>query len=66
MIISTMDKEQHIFENIHVSIEEDTANIFLGETHLMMKLPTFQRLMFTMNTALFEHDLKQQQKNSEY
>lgn len=66
MIISTLEKEQHIFENIHVSLEEDTANIFLGETHIMFKRATFERLLFTMQTALMEEELKEQSKFGEY
>jgi len=66
MIISTMDKEQHIFENIHVSLEQDTANIFLGETHIMFKRRTFERLLFTMQTALLEEEMQQQNKYGEY
>ena len=61
-----MDKEQHIFENIHVSLEQDTANIFLGETHIMFKRRTFERLLFTMQTALLEEEMQQQNKYGEY
>jgi hypothetical protein len=66
MIISTIEKEQTVFENIHVSLEEDTANIFLNETHIMFKRATFERLLFTMQTALVEEELKQQSKFGEY
>jgi len=66
MLISTMDKEQHIFENIHVSLEQDTANIFLGETHIMFKRRTFERLLFTMQTALLDEEMQQQNKHGEY
>ncbi len=66
MIISTMDKEQHIFENIHVSLEDDTANIFMGETHIMFKRRTFERLLFTMQTAMLEEEMRTQEKFGEY
>lgn len=66
MIISTQQTEQEVFEKIHAVVEGNTGNIFIGDTHLMMDKRTFERLVFTMEAALMEYDIMQQQKNSEY
>lgn len=66
MIINTQQPEQEVFEKIHAVVENNTGNIFIGDTHLMMDKRTFERLVFTMQTALFERDVLDQQKNSEY
>lgn len=66
MIVSTQQTEQEVFEKIHAVVEGNTGNIFIGDTHLMMDKRTFERLVFTMEAALMEYDIMQQQKNSEY
>lgn len=66
MIISTQQTEQEVFEKIHAVVEGNTGNIFIGDTHLMMDKRTFERLVFTMEAALMEYDIMQQQKNGEY
>lgn len=66
MIITTQQTEQEVFEKIHAVVEGNTGNIFIGDTHLMMDKRTFERLVFTMEAALMEYDIMQQQKNSEY
>lgn len=66
MIVSTQQTEQEVFEKIHAVVEGNTGNIFIGDTHIMMDKRTFERLVFTMETALMEYDIIQQQKNSEY
>jgi hypothetical protein len=57
MVISTVEKEADVYEDIHVEVEPDTASIFLGNTHFFMQRKTFERLMFTMQGALLEEDL---------
>jgi hypothetical protein len=54
MVISTVEKESDVYEEIHVEVEPDSASIFLGNTHFFMKRQTFERLMFTMQGALLE------------
>lgn len=66
MIVTTQQTEQEVFEKIHAVVEGNTGNIFIGDTHLMMDKRTFERLVFTMEAALMEYDIMQQQKNSEY
>lgn len=66
LIVTTQQTEQEVFEKIHAVVEGNTGNIFIGDTHLMMDKRTFERLVFTMETALMEYDIMQQQKNSEY
>lgn len=66
MIVATQQTEQEVFEKIHAVVEGNTGNIFIGDTHLMMDKRTFERLVFTMEAALMEYDIMQQQKNSEY
>ena len=57
MVISTVEKETDVYEEIHVEVEPDSASIFLGNTHFFMERKTFERLMFTMQGALLEEDL---------
>ena len=57
MVISTVEKETDVYEEIHVEVEPDSASIFLGNTHFFMQRKTFERLMFTMQGALLEEDL---------
>ena len=57
MVISTVEKETDVYEEIHVEVEPDSASIFLGNTHFFMKRQTFERLMFTMQGALLEEEL---------
>jgi hypothetical protein len=57
MVISTVEKESDVYEEIHVEIEPDTASIFLGNTHFFMQRETFERLLFTMQGALLEEEL---------
>jgi len=57
MVISTVEKEADVYEEIHVEIEPDTASIFLGNTHFFMQRETFERLLFTMQGALLEEEL---------
>jgi hypothetical protein len=66
LIVTTQQTEQEVFEKIHAVVEGNTGNIFIGDTHLMMDKRTFERLVFTMEAALMEYDIIQQQKNSEY
>lgn len=66
LIVTTQQTEQEVFEKIHAVVEGNTGNIFIGDTHLMMDKRTFERLVFTMEAALMEYDIMQQQKNSEY
>jgi len=54
MVISTVEKETDVYEEIHVEVEPDSASIFLGNTHFFMQRKTFERLMFTMQGALIE------------
>jgi hypothetical protein len=57
MVISTVEKESDVYEEIHVEIEPDTASIFLGNTHFFMQRETFERLLFTMQGALLEEEV---------
>jgi hypothetical protein len=57
MVISTVEKEKEVYEEIHVEIEPDTGSIFLGNTHFFMERKTFERLLFTMQTALLEEEM---------
>jgi hypothetical protein len=61
MVISTVEKETDVYEEIHVEVEPDSASIFLGNTHFFMQRKTFERLMFTMQGALLEEELLGQQ-----
>jgi hypothetical protein len=57
MVISTVEKEKDVYEEIHVEVEPDTGSIFLGNTHFFMERKTFERLLFTMQTALLEEEM---------
>lgn len=57
MVISTVEKEKEVYEEIHVEVEPDTASIFLGNTHFFMQRKTFERLLFTMQGALLEEEV---------
>lgn len=57
MVISTVEKEKEVLEEIHVEIESGEASIFLGNTHIFMERSTFERLLFTMQGALLEEEL---------
>ena len=57
MVISTVEKEADVYEEIHVEVEPDTGSIFLGNTHFFMERKTFERLLFTMQGALLEEEL---------
>jgi hypothetical protein len=57
MVISTVEKEKEVYEEIHVEIEPDTGSIFLGNTHFFMERKTFERLLFTMQAALLEEEM---------
>ena len=59
MVISTVEKESDVYEEIHVEVEPDTGSIFLGNTHFFMERKTFERLLFTMQAALLEEELLQ-------
>jgi hypothetical protein len=61
MVISTVEKEKEVYEEIHVEVEPDSASIFLGNTHFFMERKTFERLLFTMQGALLEEELLGQQ-----
>lgn len=66
MIISSQQPEHEIFGKIHAVVEGNTGNIFLGDSHIMVDRRTFERIVFTMQTALMEYDLLEQSKNGEY
>jgi hypothetical protein len=66
MIIATQQTEREVFDKIHAVVEGNTGNIFIGDTHLAMNKRTFERLVFTMQTALMEYDLHELNKNAEY
>jgi hypothetical protein len=66
MIIATQQTEREVFDKIHAVVEGNTGNIFIGDTHLAMDKRTFERLVFTMQTALMEYDLHELNKNAEY
>lgn len=57
MVISTVEKESDVYEEIHIEVEPDSASIFLGNTHFFMQRKTFERLLFTMQGALLEEEL---------
>jgi hypothetical protein len=57
MVISTVENETDVYEEIHVEIEVDAASIYLGNTHFFMQRKTFERLLFTMQGALLEEEL---------
>ncbi len=57
MVISTVEKEKDVYEEIHVEVESDTGSIFLGNTHFFMERKTFERLLFTMQAALLEEEM---------
>jgi hypothetical protein len=57
MVISTVEKETEVYEEIHVEIEPDNASVFLGNTHFFMERKTFERLLFTMQAALLEEEM---------
>jgi hypothetical protein len=57
MVISTVENETDVYEEIHVEIEPDTGSIFLGNTHFFMQRKTFERLLFTMQAALLEEEM---------
>ena len=57
MVISTVENEVDVYEDIHVEIEADSGSIFLGNTHFFMERKTFERLLFTMQGALLEEEL---------
>ena len=63
MVISTVEKEKEVYEEIHVEVEPDSASIFLGNTHFFMERKTFERLLFTMQGALLEEELLAGQPN---
>jgi hypothetical protein len=66
MIIATQQTEREVFDKIHAVVEGNTGNIFIADTHLAMDKRTFERLVFTMQTALMEYDLHELDKNAEY
>jgi hypothetical protein len=57
MVISTVENETDVYEDIHVEVEADSGSIFLGNTHFFMERKTFERLLFTMQGALLEEEL---------
>jgi len=57
MVISTVEKETDVYEEINVEVEPDHASVFLGNTHFFMHRKTFERLLFTMQAALLEEEL---------
>jgi len=57
MVISTVEKEVEVYEEIHVEVEPDSASVFLGNTHFFMERKTFERLLFTMQAALLEEEM---------
>lgn len=57
MVISTVEKDVEVYEEIYVEVEPDSGSIFLGNTHLFMDRKTFERLLFTMQGALLEEEL---------
>jgi hypothetical protein len=63
MVISTVEKEVDVYEEIHVEVEPDHASVFLGNTHFFMERKTFERLLFTMQGALLEEELLAGQTN---
>lgn len=63
MVISTVEKEENVYEEIHVEVEPDTASVFIGNTHFFIQRKTFERLLFTMQAALLEEELLARQSN---
>ena len=63
MVISTVEKEADVYEEIHVEVEPDTASVFIGNTHFFIQRKTFERLLFTMQAALLEEELLARQSN---
>lgn len=63
MVISTVEKEVDVYEEIHVEVEPDTASVFIGNTHFFIQRKTFERLLFTMQAALLEEELLAGQEN---
>lgn len=59
MLISNQFKDKEVFDNIHVSLIDDVANIFIGDTHIYMERKSFDRLLFTMQAATFEEEFKE-------
>lgn len=57
MVISTVEKEADVYEEIHVEVNAEDASVFLGNTHFFMNRKTFERLLFTMQGALLEEEL---------
>lgn len=57
MVISTVEKEKDVYEEIHVEVNAEDASVFLGNTHFFMTRKTFERLLFTMQGALLEEEL---------
>jgi hypothetical protein len=57
MVISTVEKEADVYEEIHVEVNAEDASVFLGNTHFFMHRNTFERLLFTMQAALLEEEL---------
>lgn len=63
MVISTVEKEADVYEEIHVEVNAEDASVFLGNTHFFMNRKTFERLLFTMQGALLEEELLAGQPN---
>ena len=63
MVISTVEKEADVYEEIHVEVNAEDASVFLGNTHFFMNRKTFERLLFTMQGALLEEELLAGQNN---
>ena len=63
MVISTVEKENDVYEEIHVEVNAEDASVFLGNTHFFMHRKTFERLIFTMQGALLEEELLAGQEN---
>jgi len=61
MVISTVENEADVYEEIHVEVEPDSASVFLGNTHFFMQRKTFERLLFTMQAALLEEEMLSEQ-----
>jgi hypothetical protein len=63
MVISTVEKETDVYEEIHAEVSAEDASVFLGNTHFFMQRKTFERLLFTMQGALLEEELLAGQTN---
>ena len=59
MLISNLFKDDEVFDRINVSLIDDVANIFIGDTHIYMERKSFDRLLFTMQAATFEEEFKE-------